>query len=43
MAFGEQSGAVAPLAARGERLHEESASYRGSIQSPKKKTMLRIG
>jgi hypothetical protein len=43
MTLRERSGAAAPLAARGDRRYRESASYGGSIESPKKKTMLRIG
>lgn len=40
---GERSGAVARLAARGDRRYGRSISYRASIQSPKRKAMLRIG
>jgi len=41
--WGERSGAVAPLAARGDRRATKISELPGGIQGPKKKTMLRIG
>lgn len=43
IAQGERSGAVAPLAARGDRRHGNQRITEAASEARRKKTMLRIG